>query len=272
MGSLTMPERAAFRDPAVKGVSASAAAGSGRIRAVAGEDGVRVYDVPGRRLRTSWTWPRGFTSLPTTAALSPSGATLVVLNGFTMSAWDTMTGRKLREQPVAEGTPRPDLAFGDNEDLVSVTRSGSVELVWNVRTGRTYRPDMEAGLSPAISASGEYIAGMGLNEGMKVIRLSDLSVRPWTPKECHAVAFSPDSTRMYCANGGIQAWDTRTGRRRGGGAGTRTRSGCGPQAAARSCSPTTPRASPSTRGSTARTPCGTCSAARSSRSTPAPAA
>ncbi|GAA4907892.1 hypothetical protein GCM10023334_005450 [Nonomuraea thailandensis] len=217
MGSLTMPERAAFRDPAVKGVSAGAAAASGRIRAVAGEDGVRVYDVPGTRLRASWTWPRGFTSLPATAALSPSGATLVVLNGYTMSAWDTMTGRKLRERPVAEGTPRPDLAFGDNEDLVSVTRSGSVELLWNVRTGRARKPSMEAGLSPAVSASGEYVAGMGPNDGMRVIRLPDLSVLPWTPKECHAVAFSPDSTRMYCVNGTIQVWDTRTGRRVPGG-------------------------------------------------------
>ncbi|MGR6917639.1 WD40 repeat domain-containing serine/threonine protein kinase [[Actinomadura] parvosata] len=213
MGSLTMPERAAFHDPAVKGVSASASAAAGRIRVVASEDGVRVYDVPGRRQRASWTWPRGFAALPGGAALSPSGATLVVLDGLTMSAWDTMTGRKLREHPVSEGTPRPDLAFGDNEDLVSVTRSGSVELVWNVRTGRTYEPRMEATPFPAIPASGAYVAGWGLNEGMKVIRLSDLSVLPWSPRKCQAIAFSPDGTRMYCANGAIQTWDTRTGRR-----------------------------------------------------------
>ncbi|WP_344489242.1 serine/threonine-protein kinase [Nonomuraea monospora] len=213
MGSLTMPERAAFRDPAVKGVTAAASAVSGRIRAVAGDDGVRVYDVAARRQRAYWKWPAGFASLPGTAALSPSGATLVVLSENTMSAWDTMSGRKLREQAVPEGTPRPDLAFGDNEDLVSVTRMGSVELLWNVRTGRAYRPDMEAGVSPAISASGEFVAGMGLNEGMKVIRLSDLSVVSWSPKTCHAIAFSPDSSRMYCANGDVKAWNTRTGRR-----------------------------------------------------------
>nr|SBO97653.1 High-affnity carbon uptake protein Hat/HatR [Nonomuraea gerenzanensis] len=212
MGSLTMPERAAFRDPAVKGVSAAATAASGRIRAVAGEDGVRVHDVPGGRQRAYWAWPRGFAALPIRAALSPGGATLVVLNGLTMSAWDTMTGRKLRERAVGAGTS-PDLAFGDNEDLVSVTRMGSVELVWNVRTGRTHRPRMEAGPLPVISSSGAFIAGMGLNDGMRVIRLSDLSVLPWSPKQCHAIAFSPDSTRMYCANGSIQAWDTRTGRR-----------------------------------------------------------
>nr|WP_277349902.1 serine/threonine-protein kinase [Nonomuraea sp. FMUSA5-5] len=86
MGSLTMPERAAFHDPAVKGVSASASAAAGRIRVVASGDGVRVFDVPGRRQRASWTWPRGFAALPGGAALSPSGATLVMLDGLTMSA------------------------------------------------------------------------------------------------------------------------------------------------------------------------------------------
>ncbi|NUW38276.1 protein kinase [Nonomuraea sp. SMC257] len=215
--SLTMPESAVFRDPGAKGVSATAAAVDGRTRVIAGEDGVRVYDVPSRRQTTFWKWPSGFGALPTAAALSPSGRTLVIISRNGASSWDTMTGRKLHEHAVSEGTPGVDVVFDAHESLVAVMRESTLEYLWDSRTGRSYTPSpaLEADSTLAIAPSGAYVAGIGINQGgLKVIRLSDLAVDTRTPKKCGTtVAFTPDSRRLLCANGDIEEWNLATARK-----------------------------------------------------------
>lgn len=213
--SLTMPESAVFRDPGAKGVSAAATAADGRTRVIAGEDGVRVYDTPSRRQTAFWKWPDGLRALPTAAALSPDGKTLVVVSKDMAYSWDTMTGRKLYEHRVGAGTPGVHVTFDGHASLAAVMREQSMEFLWDTRTGRSYQPDLEAGQAPAIAPSGAYIAGVGLNQGgLKVIRLPGLTVDTRIPKKCGTVvAFTPDSRRLLCANGDIEAWDLRTARK-----------------------------------------------------------
>ncbi|NUW45047.1 WD40 repeat domain-containing serine/threonine protein kinase [Nonomuraea rhodomycinica] len=212
--SLTMPESAVFRDPGAKGVSATAAAADGRTRVIAGEDGVRVYDVPSRRQTAFWRWPSGFGALPTAAALSPSGRTLVIVSRNRAYSWDTMTGRKLHEHAVSEGTPGVHVVFDAHESLAAVMRESTMEYLWDARTGRSYSlsPALEADSAPAIAPSGAYVAGIGINQGgLKVVRLSDLTVDTRLPKKCGSVvAFTPDSRRLLCANGDIEEWNLDT--------------------------------------------------------------
>ncbi|MEU8148255.1 serine/threonine-protein kinase [Nonomuraea sp. NPDC048901] len=215
MTSLTMPESMAFRDPGAKGVSTAAAAADGRTRVIADEDGVRVYDVPSRRQTTFWKWPSGFAALPSAAALSPSGRTLVIVSRDTAYSWDTMTGKKLHEHRVAAGSPGVDVVFDAHESLVAVMRETTMEFLWDTRTGRSYAPRLEADSGPAIAPSGAYIAGIGINQGgLKLIRLPDLTVDTRMPKKCGTAAtFTADSRRLLCANGDIVAWDLRTARK-----------------------------------------------------------
>ncbi|WP_336203948.1 WD40 repeat domain-containing serine/threonine-protein kinase [Nonomuraea sp. LPB2021202275-12-8] len=212
MSSLTMPESTAFRDPGAKGVSAAAAAVDGRTRVIAGEDGVRVYDVPSRRQTKFWKWPSGLGALPRAAALSASGRTLVIVSRNMAYSWDTMTGEKLYEHRVGEGTPGVHVVFDGHESLVAVMRENSLEFLWDTRTGRSYSPELEADHAPAIAPSGAYIAGIGPNQGgLKVLRLPDLTVDARIPKKCGTVvAFTPDSRRLLCADGDIKAWDLDT--------------------------------------------------------------
>ncbi|MFI9595994.1 protein kinase [Nonomuraea sp. NPDC052265] len=213
--SLTMPESAVFRDPGAKGRSATASAAGGRVRAIAGEDGVRVYDVPSGRQTAFWRWPKGLDALPSAAALSPSGRTLVVVSRDTAYAWDTMTGAKLREHRVGEDSPNVHVTFDGNENLAAVMRESTLESLWDTRTGASYTPELEADVSPAIAPSGAYIAGVGPNQGgLKVIRLPGLTVDTRLPKACGpVVAFTPDSRRLLCANGDITAYDLATARK-----------------------------------------------------------
>ncbi|YCK38473.1 WD40 repeat domain-containing serine/threonine protein kinase [Actinomadura sp. ATCC 39365] len=213
--SLTMPESAVFRDPGAKGVSASASAAGGRVRAIAGEDGVRVYDVPSGRQTAFWRWPRGLDALPSAAALSPSGRTLVVISRDRAYAWDARTGAKLREHRVGEGSPGLHVTFDGNENLAAVMRESTLEFLWDTRTGASYTPELEAGVAPAIAPSGAYIAGVGPNQGgLKVIRLPGLTVDTRLPKACGpVVAFTPDSRRLLCANGDVAAFDLATARK-----------------------------------------------------------
>jgi WD40 repeat protein len=211
--SLTMPESGVFRDPGAKGVSAAASAAGGRVRAIAGEDGVRVYDVPAGRQTAFWPWPEGMDMLPTAAALSPSGRTLVVVSRQTATAWDTATGKKLREHRVTEGSPGVHVVFDGHESLAAVMRENTLEFLWDTRTGASYTPRLWAEHTPAIAPSGDYIAGVEMNQrGLKVIHLPDLKVHARIPKTCGSVvAFTPDGRRLLCANGDITAWDLATG-------------------------------------------------------------
>ncbi|MEV4477936.1 WD40 repeat domain-containing serine/threonine protein kinase [Nonomuraea sp. NPDC049504] len=211
--SLTMPESGVFRDPGAKGVSATASSASGRVRAIAGEDGVRVYDVPTERQTAFWRWPGGMKALPTAAALSPSGRTLVVVSRQTASAWDTATGRKLREHRVGEGSPGVHVVFDGHESLAAIMRENTLELLWDTRTGASSRPRLQADHAPAIAPSGAYIAGVETNQGgLKVIRLPGLTVDTRLPKRCGSVVtFTPDSRRLLCANGDVEAWDLTSG-------------------------------------------------------------
>ncbi|MEV4394984.1 serine/threonine-protein kinase [Nonomuraea sp. NPDC049607] len=213
--SLTMPESAVFRDPGAKGRPAAASAAGGRVRAIAGEDGVRVYDVPSERQTAFWRWPDGLDALPSAAALSPSGRTLVVVSRDTAYAWDTMTGAKLREHRVGEGSPSVHVTFDGNENLAAVMRENTLEFLWDTRTGASYTPELEADVAPVIAPSGAYVAGVGPNQGgLKVIRLPGLTVDTRLPKACGpVVAFTPDSRRLLCANGDVSAFDLATGRK-----------------------------------------------------------
>jgi WD40 repeat protein len=139
----------------------------------------------------------------------------VVVTTGRVTAWDAMTGEKLGEHGVAPGTPSVNVAFGDHETLVAITRDISLEFLWDTATGKAYTVDLETDGHPAIAASGGYIAGIGPNQGgLKVVRLPDLTVETRIPKKCGTVVtFTADGRHLLCAGGGVTKWDLTTGRK-----------------------------------------------------------
>lgn len=177
------------------------------------EDGVRVYDVVSGGPKAFWKWPGGHGAFPLGAALSPSGRTLVVATTGQVTAWDTMTGKKLGEQGVALGSPGVHVAFGDHETLVAIMGVNDLEFLWDTASGKVYRLDLETDHGLAIAATGRYIAGIGLNQGgLKVVRLPDLTVETRIPKKCGTVVtFAADGRHLLCAGGEVTRWDLLTG-------------------------------------------------------------
>ncbi|MGW0810336.1 protein kinase domain-containing protein [Nonomuraea sp. NPDC002799] len=222
--ALQAPERSVFRLPTVAGVGTIAAGGNGRVMAGVGEQGVRVYDVPSGRMISAWPWPAGQALIPSAAALSPGGRILVVASAADqITAWDVRTGRKLGERTLDAGGESPLVRFGDHESLVAIGRGTSLYLLWDILSGRTFGLIFRSGSDPSvgfeapdgplIAADGAYVAAIHLDK-LRLLRLADMTISNRVPRKCGSVAaFSPDGSRLLCANGEITFWDLVTGHR-----------------------------------------------------------
>ncbi|AXG77698.1 nSTAND1 domain-containing NTPase [Streptomyces paludis] len=188
----------------------------GHTLATHSRDGkVRVWNLPGGRLRHTLTAG----DLGEVAAFSPDGRTLAVaaLDGtdWVIALWDPVTGRKLRDFAVPDGSVR-EMAFSPDSRTMAAT-SPSVVRVWDVATGRTLHsftshPDP---LTVAFGPDGRTVATVGHGGEVRVWDTATGRTRTAHDSESggRAVALSPDG-RTYAvvrADGPVQLRETATG-------------------------------------------------------------
>ncbi|MFF3893818.1 helix-turn-helix domain-containing protein [Streptomyces sp. NPDC001812] len=176
---------------------------------------VRIWDLPGGRLRHT------FTGLDHSevAAFSPDGRTLAVAgvggDDAMISLWDPVTGRKLGTFTVPDGSVRG-MAFSPDGRSVAASSSAAVR-VWDVATGRT-RHSFTGRLHPqavAFGPDGRTVAAAGLNRQVRVWDMATGRTRTVhdSQGEGDAVVFSPDG-RTYVVgrtDGVVQLREVATG-------------------------------------------------------------
>ncbi|WP_328544985.1 hypothetical protein [Streptomyces europaeiscabiei] len=148
------------------------------LAAQSGDGKVRIWDLPGGRLRHTVTFT-GYES-GEAAAFSPDGRTLAVTTvrgaDVVVALLDPVVGRKLRSFTIPDGSVRG-MVFSPDGRAVAVSSASAVR-VWDVATGRKQR---------------------------SFTSLSD-------PR---AVAFSPDGRTVAAVNDGrVWVWEVATGRTR----------------------------------------------------------
>ncbi|GAA0953698.1 WD40 repeat domain-containing serine/threonine protein kinase [Nonomuraea longicatena] len=162
--SLAQRETRMFRDPAEGADTLRTMAENGRTLASVGEDEVRLWDL--RTERRSG----GFRGLglggeqPLSIALSASGRTLVATTTTRAVAFDTGSGKRLREvrftRPVDPEDERVEGKFAGERTVVFSTPAGPTR--WNLATG-AYGLDRTAG-GATFSADGRWRAVEGKGE------------------------------------------------------------------------------------------------------------
>ncbi|MDQ0753400.1 WD40 repeat protein/transcriptional regulator with XRE-family HTH domain [Streptomyces africanus] len=188
----------------------------GRTVATQSKDGkVRVWDLPGGRLRHS------FTAHDTSQVVvfSPDGRTLAVAaaddSGTEIDLWEPVTGTKLRTFTVPDGAVRG-MAFSPDGRTVAAASPAAVR-VWDVATGRTRHsftshPDPQA---VSFGSDGRSVAALGLNGAVRVWDVATGRTRTArdSHSEGHAVAVSPDG-RTYAVvrtDSSVQLREVATG-------------------------------------------------------------
>ncbi|MFE3034071.1 helix-turn-helix domain-containing protein [Streptomyces canus] len=156
---------------------------------------VRVWDVPGGRLRHTFTGPAESGQV---AAFSPDGRTLAVASGGVIRRWDPVTGKYLGTLTVPGGSIRG-IAFSPDSRSVAAASTTTVR-VWDMATGRKRRgftghPYPEA---VAFGSDGRTVAAVGLDGLVRVWDVATGRTRTVRGGRIHgrAVAFSPDG-RTY---------------------------------------------------------------------------
>ncbi len=197
-------------------VHAMALSPDGRTVATHSKDGkVRVWDLPGGRLRHS------FTAHDTSQVVvfSPDGRTLAVAaaddSGTEIGLWEPVTGRKLRTFTVPDGAVRG-MAFSPDGRTVAAASPAAVR-VWDVATGRTRHSFTSHSDPQAVSfgSDGRSVAAVGLNGMVRVWDATTGRTRTTHDShiEGHAVAVSPDG-RTYVVvrtDGSVQLREVATG-------------------------------------------------------------
>ncbi|MFF1304208.1 helix-turn-helix domain-containing protein [Streptomyces sp. NPDC058307] len=172
---------------------------------------VRIWDLPGGRLRHTFTGPDESGQV---AAFSPDGRTLAVATGGVIRRWDPVTGKELRNLTVPGGSIRA-IAFSPDSRTVAATSSATVR-VWDVATGRKRRgftghPDPEA---VAFGSDGRTVAAVGIDGLVRVWDVATGRTRSVGGGRIdgRAVAFSPDG-RTYAVrvDGSVQLREAATG-------------------------------------------------------------
>ncbi|MET7730445.1 helix-turn-helix domain-containing protein [Streptomyces sp. NPDC005402] len=172
---------------------------------------VRVWDLPGGRLRHTFTGPADSGEV---AAFSPDGRTLAVATGGVIRRWDPVTGRQLGPLTLPGGSVRG-IAFSPDSRTVAAASSTTVR-VWDVATGRKRRgftghPYPEA---VAFGPDGRTVAAVGLDGLVRVWDVATGRTRTLGGGRIdgRAVAFSPDG-RTYAVrvDGSVQLREVATG-------------------------------------------------------------
>lgn len=173
---------------------------------------VRIWDLPGGRLRHTFTGPDDSGQV---AAFSPDGRTLAVATGGVIRRWDPVTGKQLGTLTIPGGAIRG-IAFSPDSRTVAAASATTVR-VWDMATGRKRRgftghPYPEA---VAFGSDGRTVAAVGLNGLMRVWDVA--TGRPRTVGgggriDGRAVVFSPDG-RTYAVrvDGSVQLREAATG-------------------------------------------------------------
>ncbi len=184
----------------------------GHTLAAQSRDGtVRIWDLPGGRLRHTFT---GHDS-GEVAAFSPDGRTLAVATGGVVRMWDPVTGRKLGNLTIPGGAIRG-IAFSPDGRTVAAVSATTVR-VWDVTTGRkrhgfTGHPTPE---SVAFGPDGRTVAAVSLGGLVRVWDVATGRTRTTHDSQTkgYAVAFSPDG-RTYAVvrtDGSVQLREVATG-------------------------------------------------------------
>jgi WD40 repeat protein len=205
----------------------------GKTIASAGADGRIVLHDPstGKKVRSF----RGEASPAHWLAFAPDGKSLAALVGTRgprlvhVGVWEVATGKRVCRFPIAKGQIGY-LAFShDGGTLVGA--QGGVIQVWDVRAGKvigridTQRPSMT---TLALAPNGKTLATATLDRGVTTLCLWE-TVRgkkshQWQAHigEVHALAFSPDGSRLASACNGpdsggkearLRVWAAPTGKR-----------------------------------------------------------
>jgi Flp pilus assembly protein TadD len=185
----------------------------GRRLASAGsyDQTVRVWDTAsGQQVRVL----KGHTSVVNSVAYSPDGRRLASASSDrTVRVWDAASGQQVR---VLKG--HTDAVYGvafspDGRHLVSPSGDGTVR-VWDATTGQELYALPGLVHSIAFSSDGHCLAWGGpwvqvweAGSGPAPLALAGL------PQTVTAASFSPDGGRIVArtADGGVRAWDARTG-------------------------------------------------------------
>jgi WD40 repeat protein len=155
-----------------KGTRIDAIAWHGKTAVTSGPDGkgsalVRVWDVPIRTERLSWSLPDRRLAV---LALAPDGRSLAGGDdGGTIRVWDLATGRA-RPVPVAPKRVIRLVRFDERGQPLAVGIEGGEIRFWKVRTGqvarrlRAGRGQVDRNSSLAISPDGRWLAASGYPE------------------------------------------------------------------------------------------------------------
>ncbi|MGA5508949.1 PQQ-binding-like beta-propeller repeat protein [Streptomyces umbrinus] len=193
-----------------KPVDSIALSADGRTLAThSGDDEIRVWNLPGGRLRHTFTGH----NTSTVAAFSPDGRILAVAGGGLVRLLDPVTGRKLRTFTVPDGAVRG-MAFSPDGRTVAASSARAVR-VWDVATGRLrhrFTSDPEA---VAFGPDGRTVAAAGRNGQVQLWDLATGRTRTAhnSRSKGASVAFSPDG-RVYAmarTDGLVQLRDVATG-------------------------------------------------------------
>ncbi|WP_329596981.1 helix-turn-helix domain-containing protein [Streptomyces pseudovenezuelae] len=173
---------------------------------------VRIWDLPGGRLRHTFTGPHDSGEV---AVFSPDGRTLAVATGGVISRWDPVTGRQLGTLTLPGGSVRG-IAFSPDSRAVAAASSTTVR-VWDMATGRKRRgftghPSPQA---VAFGPDGRTVAAVGLNGLLRVWDVTTGRIRTAGGGRIdgRAVSFSPDGRTyaMVRAGGSVQLREAATG-------------------------------------------------------------
>ncbi|MFI8070928.1 helix-turn-helix domain-containing protein [Streptomyces sp. NPDC086033] len=185
----------------------------GHTVAASSRDGkVRIWDVPGGRLRHTFTGPDD-SGLVT--AFSPDGRTLAVATGGVIRRWNPVTGKQLGTLTIPGGAIRG-IAFSPDSRTVAAASATTVR-VWDVATGRKRRgftghPDPEA---VAFGPDGRTVAAVSLGGLVRVWDVATGRTRTVGGGRIdgRVVAFSPDGQTyaVIRTGGSVQLREAATG-------------------------------------------------------------
>lgn len=194
--------------------AAVAASPAGTSLAVAQAGGaVTVFGLPGLTVTQRLRVPGRVVS----AAFSPDGALLAVVDRATVSVWDLARGRRLWHNYSGRGFLDA-VAFGpEGTRVATVSSQGSVSS-WDARTGRWLggaSPQTESGNAIAVSPDGRLLATAG-NDGNIIVwdsrSLRRVATLAGPVSSIRSLAFAPAGDLLAAAesNGTIALWNTTT--------------------------------------------------------------
>ncbi|MFE9687353.1 PQQ-binding-like beta-propeller repeat protein [Streptomyces sp. NPDC006285] len=174
-----------------------------------GDDKIRVWNLPGGRLRHTFTGH----NTSTVAAFSPDGRTLAVAGGGLVRLLDPVTGRKLRTFTVPDGAVRG-MAFSPDGRTVAASSPAAVR-VWDVATGRLWHSFTSDPEAVVFGPDGRTVAAAGRNGRVQLWDLATGRTRTAHDSRSQdvSVAFSPDGRTYAIArtDGLVQLRETATG-------------------------------------------------------------